>query len=70
MQHSQPATISNFIWNIADSVLRDPFVRGKYRDVMLPMTVIHRLDAVLELTKQRVLSEKKWPPIQMDTWAL
>ena len=70
MQHSQPATISNFIWNIADSVLRDLFVRGKYRDVILPMTVIHRLDAVLELTKQQVLNEKKWPPKQMDTWAL
>ena len=70
MQHSQPATISNFIWNIADSVLRDLFVRGKYRDVMLPMTVIHRLDAVLELTKQQVPNEKKWPLKQMDTWAL
>ena len=70
MQHSQPATISNFIWNIADSVLRDLFVRDKYRDVILPMTVIHRLDAMLELTKQQFLNEKKWPPKQMDTWAL
>ena len=40
--------ISNFIWGIADDVLRDVFVRGKYRDVILPMTVIRRLDAVLE----------------------
>ena len=60
MQDSQLATISNFIWNIADSVLRDLFVRGKYRDVILPMTVIRRLDAVLEPTKQQVLDEKKW----------
>ncbi len=60
MQDSQLATISNFIWNIADSVLRDLFVRGKYRDVILPMTVIRRLDAVLEPTKQQVLEEKKW----------
>ena len=60
MQDSQLATISNFIWNIADSVLRDLFVRGKYRDVILPMTVIRRLDAVLEPTKQKVLAEKKW----------
>ena len=60
MQDSQLATISNFIWNIADSVLRDLFVRGKYRDVILPMTVIRRLDAVLEPTKQKVLEEKKW----------
>ena len=70
MQHSQPATISNFIWNIAESVLRDIFARGKYRDVILPMTVIHRLDAVLELIKQQVLNEKKWPSKQLDTWAL
>ena len=42
MQDSQLSTISNFIWNIADGVLRDTFVRGKYRDVILPMTVIRR----------------------------
>ena len=47
--------ISNFIWNIADDVLRDVYVRGKYRDVILPMTVIRRLDAVLEPTKDAVL---------------
>ena len=60
MQDSQLATISNFFWNIADSVLRDLYVRGKYRDVILPMTVIRRLDAVIEPTKQQVLEEKKW----------
>ena len=60
MQDSQLSTISNFIWNIADSVLRDLYVRGKYRDVILPMTVIRRLDAVLEPTKQKVLEEKKF----------
>ena len=41
-------TIANFIWGIADDCLRDVYVRGKYRDVILPMTVIRRLDAVLE----------------------
>ena len=51
--------ISNFIWGIADDVLRDVFVRGKYRDVILPMTVIRRLDAVLEPTKDEVLRTKK-----------
>ena len=51
--------ISNFIWGIADDVLRDVFVRGKYRDVILPMTVIRRLDAVLEPTKQDVLGMKE-----------
>ena len=43
--------IANYIWGIADDVLRDLYVRGKYRDVILPMTVLRRLDAVLEDTK-------------------
>lgn len=47
--------IASFIWGIADDCLRDVYVRGKYRDVILPMTVIRRLDAVLEDTKQQVL---------------
>ena len=51
--------ISSFIWGIADDVLRDVYVRGKYRDVILPMTVIRRLDAVLEPTKQAVLRMKE-----------
>ena len=50
--------ISGFIWGIADDVLRDVYVRGKYRDVILPMTVIRRLDAVLEPTKSEVLQMK------------
>ena len=47
--------IVNFIWGIADDCLRDVYVRGKYRNVILPMTVIRRLDAVLEPTKKRFL---------------
>src|SRR5882672_2190051 len=50
--------LANFIWGIADDVLRDLYVRGKYRDVILPMTVLRRLDAVLEPTKQAVLDMK------------
>ena len=50
--------IANFIWGIADDVLRDLYVRGKYRDVILPMTVLRRLDAVLEGSKQAVLDMK------------
>jgi len=50
--------ITNFIWNIADDVLRDLYVRGKYRDVILPMTVLRRLEAVLEPTKKAVLNAK------------
>lgn len=51
--------IVSFIWGIADDCLRDVYVRGKYRDVILPMTVIRRLDAVLEETKDEVLKMKK-----------
>jgi len=50
--------IANFIWGIADDALRDLYVRGKYRDVILPMIVLRRLDAVLEPTKAAVLSMK------------
>ena len=50
--------IVSFIWGIADDVLRDLFVRGKYRDVILPMCVLRRLDAVLEPTKKQVLQTK------------
>ena len=60
MQDTQLSAISNFIWGVADDFLRDTYVRGKYRDVILPMTVLRRLDAVLEPTKQKVLDEKKW----------
>lgn len=50
--------IVSFIWGIADDVLRDLFKRGKYPDVILPMCVIRRMDAVLETTKQAVLETK------------
>ena len=50
--------IVNYIWSIADDILRDLYVRGKYRDVILPMTVLRRLDAVLEDSKQTVLDTK------------
>src|SRR5438876_6316236 len=51
--------IVSFIWGIADDVLRDLFKRGKYPDVILPMCVIRRMDAVLEATKPAVLDTKK-----------
>jgi type I restriction enzyme M protein len=47
----------SFIWSIADDCLRDVYVRGKYRDVILPMVVLRRLDALLEPTKEAVLEE-------------
>jgi len=58
MDTTQLNWIASFIWNIADDVLRDLYVRGKYRDVILPMTVLRRLDAVLEPTKKAVLEMK------------
>ena len=58
MQDQQIGRISNFIWSVADDILRDIYVRGKYRDVILPMTVLRRLDAVLEPTKKEVLDRK------------
>jgi type I restriction-modification system DNA methylase subunit len=60
MDQSQLKWIADFIWNIADDRLRDVYVRGKYRDVILPFTVLRRLDAVLEATKDAVLERKKF----------
>ena len=51
--------IVSFVWGIADDVLRDLFKRGKYPDVILPMCVLRRLDAVLEPTKKAVLETKE-----------
>jgi len=59
MNHAIHNAIVNFIWSIADDVLRDVYVRGKYRDVILPMTVIRRLDSLLEPTKEAVPNMKK-----------
>lgn len=49
--------IVSFIWSIADDCLRDVYVRGKYRDVILPMFVLRRLDCLLEETKAAVMEE-------------
>lgn len=58
MDASQHNKIVNFVWGIADDVLRDLYVRGKYRDVILPMVVLRRFDAVLEPTKGAVRETK------------
>lgn len=57
MNHAVHNKLVSFIWSIADDCLRDVYVRGKYRDVILPMVVLRRLDALLEPTKQHVLEE-------------
>ncbi len=50
--------ITSFIWGVAD-LIRDTFKRGKYQDVILPLTVLRRLDCVLEPTKQAVLERHR-----------
>ena len=57
MDHSTHNKLVSFIWSIADDCLRDVFVRGKYRDVILPMFVLRRLDCLLEPTKAAVMEE-------------
>lgn len=60
MDHSVHNKIVSFIWSIADDCLRDVYVRGKYRDVILPMFVLRRLDCLLEPTKEAVMEEVKF----------
>lgn len=57
MNQSVHNRLISFIWSIADDCLRDVYVRGKYRDVILPMVVLRRLDALLEPTKEAVMEE-------------
>ena len=57
MNKSSHNKLVSFIWSIADDCLRDVYVRGKYRDVILPMIVLRRLDALLEPSKEAVLEE-------------
>ena len=57
MNQSVHNKLISFIWSIADDCLRDVYVRGKYRDVILPMVVLRRLDALLEPTKDAVMEE-------------
>jgi type I restriction enzyme M protein len=49
--------IVSFIWGVAD-LIRDAFKRGKYQDVILPLTVLRRLDCVLAPNKEEVLKRK------------
>jgi type I restriction enzyme M protein len=60
MNHTAHNKLVSFIWSIADDCLRDVFVRGKYRDVILPMFVLRRLDCLLEPSKDAVLEEVRF----------
>ena len=70
MNQAQHNTIVNFIWSIADDVLRDVYTRGKYRDIILPFTVLRRLDAILEPTIEAVLQmHEKLNTMKIDNQA-
>jgi len=60
LDHSVHNKIVSFIWSIADDCLRDVYVRGKYRDVILPMIVLRRLDCLLEPSKEAVMNEVRF----------
>ena len=48
----------SFIWSVAGDCLRDVYVRGKYRDVIIPMTIIRRFDSIIEPHKNKMLEYK------------
>ena len=70
MDHSSHNKLVSFIWSIADDCLRDVYVRGKYRDVILPMVVLRRLDTLLEPSKKAVLEEVRFQKEEMNSTEL
>ncbi|WP_160070201.1 type I restriction-modification system subunit M [Sphingobacterium bovisgrunnientis] len=60
MTHTSHNKLVSFIWSIADDCLRDVYVRGKYRDIILPFVVLRRIDSLLEPTKEAVLEEVRF----------
>jgi type I restriction enzyme M protein len=66
MNQASHNKLVSFIWSIADDCLRDVYVRGKYRDVILPMVVLRRLDALLESTKEAVLEEARFQKEELE----
>lgn len=70
MNHASHNSLVSFIWKIADDCLRDVYVRGKYRDVILPMVVLRRLDTLLEPNKKAVLEEVRYQKDDMKALEL
>ena len=64
MTQNSHSKLIAFIWSIADDCLRDVYVRGKYRDVILPMVVLRRLDALLEPSKKEVMDEVQFQTVE------
>ena len=67
-QNLQP--IINFIWTVADDVLINKFLENQYQDVILPMTVLRRLDLALEPTKDKVLKTNDNVDVSFYEWEL
>ena len=59
MNTAQYNHLFSFIWNIANDVLVHAFEKGEYKKIIMPMTVLRRLDILLEPTKEAVLERKK-----------
>ncbi len=70
MNHASHNKLISFIWTIADDCLRDVYVRGKYRDVILPMVVLRRLDTLLEPSKDEILAEVIYQREEMEATEL
>ena len=66
MNHSE---IVSFIWGVAD-LIRDVFKRGKYQDVILPLTVLRRLDCTIDITSISQVSSKHINPAQFSLLSL
>ncbi|WP_254527501.1 MULTISPECIES: class I SAM-dependent DNA methyltransferase [unclassified Sphingobacterium] len=67
MNHIAHNKLVSFIWSIADDCLRDVYVRGKYRDIILPFVVLRRIDSLLETTKAAVLEELRYQQENIST---
>lgn len=65
MDHQSHNKLVSFIWSIADDCLRDVYVRGKYRDVILPFVVLRRIDSLLEPTKDAVLEDVRFQKAEL-----
>lgn len=67
MTHQSHNKLVSFIWSIADDCLRDVYVRGKYRDIILPFVVLRRIDSLLEPTKEAVLEEVRFQKEELNS---
>lgn len=66
MNQAQYSKLFSFLWNIANDVLVHAFEKGKYKDIIMPMMVLRRIDVLLEPTKEKVLEKKK----QLDEFGI